>query len=166
MKQKPLSLTIPSREVCLVFKEFFGYGLNKSAFLYRSLLDHVLSPYGVIAPELGILYLLKEPKIFSQNDLVLQLGIDKASMVKMLDQLELKGLTERKMKDGDRRIKLVSLTSEGKKFLKKIGSVHKKVEAKALACFNEKEKKLMKGFLPRLLLNLIEHAKETKTSLQ
>lgn len=166
MKNKPLALTIPSVEVCLVFKNFFGFGLSKSAILYRSLLEFALAPHGIIAPQLGMLYLLKlDSAPLSQNDLAKKLGIDKASMVKMIYDLEIKKLILRKIVKNDRRARVVVLTQQGAHFLTKLSVIHKRLEKETLACFKSNERKLLKELLPRLLIGLIKQAKGTKKPL-
>lgn len=49
----------------------------------------------------------------SQNGLVTAVGSDKASMVRLVDDLESKGLVDRRAFPGDRRVHAVEMTPHG-----------------------------------------------------
>ena len=80
------------------------------------------------------------------------MGIDKASMVKFLDDLESKGLTERTESPEDRRIKLISLTPAGNKLLKKALALGAEIEESFLSQkLSPKEAQTLKDLIKKAL---------------
>jgi DNA-binding MarR family transcriptional regulator len=70
---------------------------------------------GLTAVQLGTLtYLYDEPDL-DQSGLTARLGIDRSSTSIILDELEERGLVERRMSGADRRVRLLRLTSLGAK---------------------------------------------------
>ena len=70
-------------------KVFFGYNLYKAGMIYRSIMDtRHLHKYQLAAPECGILYVLATGNVVNQLALGHELGIDKATIVKMIDKME------------------------------------------------------------------------------
>lgn len=75
----------------------------------------VAAEEGLTALQLGALtYLYDEPDI-DQNALTERLGIDRSNTSGLLDELEKRGLVERRVNGADRRAKLLRLTSNGAK---------------------------------------------------
>jgi MarR family transcriptional regulator for hemolysin len=50
----------------------------------------------------------------TQTELAFELELEQATLVRLLDRMEQNGLIERRPDPGDRRAKLISLTSHGK----------------------------------------------------
>ncbi|OYZ13301.1 MAG: hypothetical protein B7Y39_18245 [Bdellovibrio sp. 28-41-41] len=85
--------------------------MYKVAMRFRSMLDEALVKYNLVMPQLGVLRIVNEAGRVSQQDIGDFVVIDKASMVKFIDQLEKLKLVSRKSHETDRRIKLISLTA-------------------------------------------------------
>jgi DNA-binding MarR family transcriptional regulator len=132
-------------------KEYFGYCLVKSAVKLRALLDQALAGHGLLAPMLGLLRVLEHSGPISQVELGRALGIDKATMVKFLDQLEAEGLVTRQEGSPDRRVKLVSLSKRGERTLVSASKVRRKVEEEFLSPLSAGERKALLSALPKLL---------------
>jgi DNA-binding MarR family transcriptional regulator len=150
MTQKPC-LDTDALTVHPALKEFFGYCLVKSALKLRGMMDSELSRFGLIAPMLGILRILRHGGPASQVELGRATGIDKASMVKVIDELEELGMVTRTEGAPDRRIKLVSLTKSGARRLDQAAKVREKVEEAFLAPLSAQEKKALRAALPKLI---------------
>lgn len=73
-----------------------------------------LAPYGVDARELGVLMLLAGHEPASQQHAADRLGVDRTTMVAMLDALEAKHLVSRRPDTADRRRNVVELTTTGR----------------------------------------------------
>jgi DNA-binding MarR family transcriptional regulator len=132
-------------------KSYLGYCLVRSALKLRGMMDEALSDFGLIAPMLGIMRVLRETGPISQIELGRTIGIDKASMVKIIDHLQSLKFVTRTEGTPDRRVKLISLTSEGTKSLEKAAKVREKVEKVFLSSLSAEEQRVLRAALPKLL---------------
>ncbi len=131
---------------------FFGYSLYKSGMLFRDLVDfHHVERFGLTAPECGILFVLSTSKAINQLSLGQELGIDKATIVKMIDKLENLNLVKREVDRADRRSRFVSLTTYGKNQLEKIKKVRNEIEEIFFAKFSSEDANHLKRLVPQML---------------
>ncbi len=70
---------------------------------------------------------------FTQIELARAVGVDKTTMVVMLDHLEAAGLAERRASSTDRRARIVTVTPKGKRTLVAAQAVVDRVQAGVLA---------------------------------
>lgn len=142
-------------------KVFFGYNLYKSGLLYREFLESShLQNFGLSAAESGILYILNTGSIINQLTLGHEMGIDKASIVKIIDKLEKLKFVKRNVDINDRRSKLVSITPKGKLTADKIKSIKSSIEDHVFSSFNKEDQAHMKRLIPQLLEVLMNAKKE------
>lgn len=132
-------------------KNFFSYCLYKSAVRMKALLDLRLAEHGLVTSHLGILRILEGGGPISQVELGRTMGIDKATMVKLIDMLEAKKLVTRKGSTGDRRVKLIQITPAGISRRKALAELREKVETDFLAHLTEEERQSLKAIMPKLL---------------
>lgn len=76
-------------------------------------LVEALRPLGLELRHFAVLIALNAHGPLSQNGLAQVTGSDKASMVRVVDDLEGAGIVERKAVPGDRRIRAVEMTPHG-----------------------------------------------------
>jgi MarR family transcriptional regulator for hemolysin len=133
-------------------KVFFGYNLYKAGILYRALMEsnHLLK-FGLSTAEGGILYILSTGSVINQLTLGHEMGIDKASIVKIVDNLENLKLVKREVDSSDRRSKLVSLTPKGKVTVEKIKNLRSELEEKVFSSFTKEDQLHLKRLVPQLL---------------
>ena len=105
-------------------------GNGRPAFLLAQVGAHAASKFaermgalGLTSPDAGILRLLRLTAGLSQQELAAKLGIHPSRLVALLDELERKGLVERKSNPDDRRQYSLHLTEKGTKTLEEIGHV-------------------------------------------
>ena len=98
----------------------------------------------------AILLALDEGEHETQGAIADALGYDRGQMVGLLDEVEERGLVERRRDPNDRRRHLVQLTPEGKKALKRLRAVARQVEDEFLAPLNEAERAKLHSLLLRL----------------
>ncbi|MFD1798192.1 MarR family winged helix-turn-helix transcriptional regulator [Paracoccus aurantiacus] len=90
-----------------------GYKLRLAQILaYRSF-EEQMTDYGVAPRYLGLLGIVAENPGQAQNRLADSIGLQKSSLVTILDRLEKDGILERRASAQDRRAKTVWLTNKG-----------------------------------------------------
>ncbi|QKV79693.1 MarR family winged helix-turn-helix transcriptional regulator [Amycolatopsis sp. Hca4] len=92
-----------------------GYLLKHAQLRLAELAEPLYAPLGVTGRQLALLALFGDGPAQSQQDGAARLGIDRTTMVALVDELEAKGLVRREVAPGDRRKRLVLLTPEGER---------------------------------------------------
>ena len=116
-----------------------------------------LAPVGVSGRELGVLLLLDSMGPESQQETAQRLGVDRTTMVGLLDGLEAKGLVARHADAGDRRRNVVELTDAGQTALVRAVSASDEAERQLLAELDESESTQLRTLLTRLARNRTKH---------
>lgn len=125
--------------------------LLKRAFLELEDL-HVehLAPFGLNARELAVLLLLAGREPESQQQAAGRLGVDRTTMVGLLDALERKGLVARQPDPGDRRRNVVGLTDAGHQTLEQARAASDEAERQLLGELSETEARQLRELLRRV----------------
>lgn len=124
--------------------------------LKRALLDledlHAehLAPVGVSGRELGVLLALDGPDEQSQQQAAGRLGVDRTTMVGLLDGLEAKGLVARRADAEDRRRNVLELTGDGQQALARALRASDDAERHLLAELDDDESAQLRALLTRL----------------
>ena len=109
--------------------------LLKRALLELHRLHEVhLAPHGIDARELTVLLFLDGREPESQQEAARRLGVDRTTMVALLDALEAKGLVVRQTDAGDRRRNVLVVTDAGRELL-----------AQAIRASDDAERELLAG---------------------
>ncbi|HYP46441.1 MAG TPA: MarR family winged helix-turn-helix transcriptional regulator [Propionibacteriaceae bacterium] len=135
-----------------------GLGLSArlTYLLKRALVDledlhaEQLAPVGVSGRELGVLLLLDSKGPESQQQTAGRLGVDRTTMVGLLDGLEAKGLVARRADAGDRRRNVVELTDAGQTALVRAVHASDEAERQLLADLDDAESAQLRTLLTRL----------------
>ncbi|MDE3132955.1 MAG: winged helix-turn-helix transcriptional regulator [Acidobacteriota bacterium] len=86
----------------------------------------------------------------TQTQLANILGLDKTTMMVTLDELEHEGLAERRPLPSDRRARLVAVTAEGRKLLRKADKAFAEANERVLSRLPEPERSVFLQALERL----------------
>ena len=128
-----------------------GYLFKHAGRLMSELNDAVLAPLGIEPRELGILIVIDSFEPASQQQVAERIGVDRTTMVAMLDTLEAKGLLSRRPATEDRRRNVVELTPAGHDILSRAVAASDTAEAELLAPLSPEEAKQLRDLLARVV---------------
>jgi DNA-binding MarR family transcriptional regulator len=109
-----------------------------------------LTPLGLTPPHSGILRALAESAGISQQQLATQLGVHPSRLVALVDDLEARGLAERRQSPDDRRTHALQLTDAGRKLLGEIARTALKLQSEVCASLDSAERDLLATLLGRI----------------
>ncbi|MGQ4386268.1 MarR family winged helix-turn-helix transcriptional regulator [Streptomyces sp. SAS_270] len=90
-----------------------GLLLRRAHWRAAAVMEEALRPLGIELRHFAVLIVLVDRGPTLQRDLVAATGSDKAGVMRVVDDLERKGLALRKAVPGDRRARAVEITAEG-----------------------------------------------------
>jgi MarR family transcriptional regulator, lower aerobic nicotinate degradation pathway regulator len=137
-------------------KELLASGsflLKRLGFLLKERAMEAFESTGLSPYHHAVLALLEEDPRETQAMIADALGYDRSHLVGMLDELEERGLIERKRDPNDRRRHLVSLTPEGKRALARLRTIVKQMEDDFFAPLDDAQRETLYA----LLLELASH---------
>jgi DNA-binding MarR family transcriptional regulator len=109
-----------------------------------------LEPLGLKPPQVKILRVIEQADGLSQQALGEKLAIFPSRLVGILDELEQRGLVERRDSPTDRRSYALSLTGAGREALERSVRVAAEHQAALCAALDEAERAQLAGFLARI----------------
>src|SRR5436309_6649311 len=92
-----------------------GLLLRRAHWRAATVMAEALQPLGIELRHFAVLIVLVDRGSTVQRDLAAATGSDKAGIMRVVDDLERKGLAVRKTVPGDRRVQAVEITTEGLK---------------------------------------------------
>ncbi|MGI5459478.1 MarR family winged helix-turn-helix transcriptional regulator [Streptomyces sp. CA-249302] len=126
-----------ARPVPLEFR--LGYLLKHAQAKLARASAEALAPYGIDGHELAVLVVLSGDEPLSQAEAAGRLGVDRTTMVSLIDGLEDQGLVTRRRSPQDRRKNIVELTPAGEECLHAAELARRAVERRFLAPLDEGE---------------------------
>jgi DNA-binding MarR family transcriptional regulator len=109
-----------------------------------------LLPLGLRPPHFGVMNLINAQPGIAQHELVDHAMIDPSTMVKVIDELEERGLAERRVDPGDRRRKAVHLTDDGRSALGRARVAANQTLEDFFAPLDEAEREALRRLLRKL----------------
>lgn len=132
-------------------------GAASAAFLIAQLGAHAASKFAerlrslkLAPPHAGILGILSANPAITQQRLAAILGMVPSRLVALLDELETRGLIERRANPDDRRRHALHLTEKGRSTLDMVGRVSREHSQFLLAALSEEEQRQLAAFLQRV----------------
>lgn len=127
-----------------------GYRLRLAqAAVFDHFLDSV-GEHGVTPGQFGVLILIEANPGLSQSALAEALGIERSTMVTVIDRLESRGWVARKSSKTDRRSYALALTKAGAGLLARVTPLVRRHERQFNAELSEEEKATLIELLERL----------------
>ncbi|PSM44485.1 MarR family transcriptional regulator [Streptomyces dioscori] len=90
-----------------------GLLLRRAHWRAAAVMEEALRPLGIELRHFAVLIVLVDRGPTVQRDLVAATGSDKAGIMRVVDDLERKGLAVRRTVPGDRRVRAVEITPQG-----------------------------------------------------
>ena len=128
-----------------------GYLLGRAAQQCRSYFDALAEPLGIHGRHFSVLAVLGEGRPMAQVEMSERLGIDRNTMVLLLDDLEARRLVTRRRDPRDRRAHLVSLTDAGRDVLAESTGLARRTNDEVFAPLSAEERAQLHSLLSRLL---------------
>lgn len=119
-----------------------GYLLKHAQLKLTEAAAQALAPFGIDGRELAVLVVLAAESAaypLSQLEAAGRLGVDRTTMVALVDRLEGKGLVERRRSPEDRRKNIVGLTPAGEDCLRRAERARAAAERRFLAPLGKEE---------------------------
>jgi DNA-binding MarR family transcriptional regulator len=113
--------------------DVLGYLLKHATAQHAARTDAALAPLGIDSKDFGTLRVLAGREPASQLQVAQTLGIDRTTMVAVLDALERKGIVARRPDPADRRRNVVELTEQGTRTYEQAQLAYAQGEAEFLA---------------------------------
>jgi DNA-binding MarR family transcriptional regulator len=127
-----------------------GFLLSKLGFLTSSRFTAALAPFGINPGHFGLMRIIEVSGPNSQQALGEALGIPPSRMVALVDDLEGKGLVERRRHQKDRRINELHLTATGRTLLNKASDAGVTWQEELLTNLDRAEREQLLGLLQRV----------------
>ena len=108
--------------------DVLGYLLKHAHLALEHRTQAALADVGVTVRELGVLRIFASGEARSQQEAAAVLGVDRTSMVALLDTLERQGIVERRPSEQDRRRNIIALTDHGWKVFRQAESRYSEAE--------------------------------------
>jgi DNA-binding MarR family transcriptional regulator len=105
---------------------------------------------GLSAPHTGILFRLSASEGVSQRSLARALGVMPSRLVDLLDELEQRGLVERRNDPDDRRVYALHLTRRGRLALQSVVRISQEHQDALLAALSPVERATLASLLKRV----------------
>jgi DNA-binding MarR family transcriptional regulator len=126
-----------------VLNEHLGYFIRRlQVWVFQDFI-RTLAPVDIRPAQYSVLVVIAANPGLSQSDLADRLGIERARLVRVLDNLERRGLTQRLASPTDRRSHALRLTREGQKILKRAAMLAALHEAKLIEKLGPEQRKSM-----------------------
>lgn len=117
----------------------------------RAEVERVLAERELGTSDYGVLVALGDFGVLSQQQLADRLDADKSHVVRLVDQLEGRGLVTRAADPTDRRRHRIELTPAGRTLLRQLAPIVGRADEETLSALSNTERRTLTSLLQRLL---------------
>ena len=129
-----------------------GYALRRAQIRVFQDFEAEMKELGLTPGQLGTLLLIEANRGLSQTELGTALGIDRSSVVPLIDRLQKRGWVRRAARASDRRAHALELAPGGSALLAKLMPRLEAHEARIAAALSPAERKLLLDILARVAI--------------
>ncbi len=129
-----------------------GFLISRMGFVAQKQFAERIDSLGLSTRMWGALNVLEAEGAITQHALCGCIGMDPSSMVSTIDELEAKGLVQRRPHPSDRRAHALHLTDNGRQTLSRGRKLAKGAQEELLAPLSAQEREQLHGLLLRLAL--------------
>jgi DNA-binding MarR family transcriptional regulator len=133
-------------------REVLNYLLKHAAQQLTTVTDAALEPLGIDSKDFGALRVLANQEPTSQLEVANTLGIDRTTMVALLDGLEAKGIVARRPDPADRRRNVTELTENGRSTYLAAAAAHDKAVSAFLSPVSQSAAQSLRSTLHALVV--------------
>jgi MarR family transcriptional regulator, lower aerobic nicotinate degradation pathway regulator len=133
-----------------------GLLLRRAHWRAAAVMSEALRPLGIELRHFAVLIVLVNRGRTEQRDLVEATGSDKAGIMRVVDDLERKGLAVRKSVPGDRRVRAVEITPKGLELFDAAHVAAEPLAQRLVSVLKPGEAEQLKGLLARFTPNAAE----------
>ncbi|MFF2075971.1 MarR family winged helix-turn-helix transcriptional regulator [Kitasatospora sp. NPDC058162] len=128
-----------------------GLLMYRAHQLARAKANQAARPTGIELQHAGVLTAVRDGKARSQRELGEVLGIDKSTLVRIVDDLERRGLLRRERTPNDRRAYGILITAEGERSLHEAGELFRGAMAELLVVLDAEQRGQLHELLSRFV---------------
>lgn len=143
-----MSVPIERPPTLLALVTYLAASVSKRA---RTDMQLALAEHGLATSDHGVLVALGDFGALSQQQLADRLDADKSHVVRLIDQLEQRGLITRAPDPTDRRRHRIELTPAGRKLLHATTPITASIDAAHLKALSATERRTLAALLERVL---------------
>lgn len=130
--------------------DLVGYHLRMAQVIVFRDFDRALAGLDITPAIFGVLEVLRHNKGLTQSRLAEMIGLDRSSLVPLLDKLQKRNLVARQASLKDRRSNHLMLTAEGERLVSEAGERVRVHEQRVLASFSKAEVRQLLALLTKI----------------
>ena len=132
-------------------RDALGYLLKHAHQQLTAIADAALAAFDIDSKDLGVLRVLVGHEPVSQQQVATMLGVDRTTMVALLDTLEAKGIVTRRPDPDDRRRNVVAPTQPGLALIRRADAAYVAAEDDFLSGLSGKDAAAFRRVLAELV---------------
>ena len=133
-----------------ILPELVGYHLRRAQSVVFDDFLRTMAAQRIAPGQFGVLVLIAANPGLSQSALARAVGVERSTMVGVIDRLQARGLVERRRSAADRRSYALGLSAAGRRLLARLKPMVRRHEKRATLRLDDAEKATLIGLLRRL----------------
>ncbi len=133
-----------------ILPELVGYHLRRAQSVVFDDFARTMAAQRIAPGQFGVLVLIAANPGLSQSALARAVGVERSTMVEVIDRLQARGLVERRRSAADRRSYALGLSAAGRRLLARLKPMVRRHERRVTKRLDAAEKATLNGLLRRL----------------